>query len=195
MHYNHHTTSNISYEVWHFKCITIPTLQVTLVMKSDTLNALLSSSGDDIKHSVQCTQLQLHKVYSRWEGVQQELTQERGLWGPENPSHLDRLVTTSPPHRYRPYIDHPPPPNTAPLLTTPPLPYRPSVDLPPNTAPLLTTSPPTPPLHRPPTPPPHTAPPLTTSPPPPIKPSHCFFQYCPFLASPESGGIWGSTVD
>ena len=36
MHYNPHTTSNISYEVWHFECITIPTLQVTLVMKSDT---------------------------------------------------------------------------------------------------------------------------------------------------------------
>ena len=59
--------------------------------------------SDSLRESVHRTQLQFHRVNRVWGEMQLELTQERGLWGPAEPSHLDRweLDPIEGPHRTR----------------------------------------------------------------------------------------------
>lgn len=64
---------------------------------------ILVHVSDCLKESVHSTQLQFHRVYRFWADMQLELTNERGLWGPSDPSHLDRwqLDPVEGPHRTR----------------------------------------------------------------------------------------------
>ena len=76
-----------------------------IIIIAININKEIINKNNQISHleTVQFITHSLHRVHRLWGEKQLELTNERGLWGPADPSHLDRweLDPVEGPHRTR----------------------------------------------------------------------------------------------